>query len=106
MFVPTQPEGMNKARERFSGDEPVIGTSNPSDAEKVRAYDTFVANSGEYSVSGSTFTIQPIVAKVPNFMMGGALTYGFEIEGETLKLTLKVPWDPEGESQFTLVRLE
>ncbi len=106
MHVPSGPDGSSQPRELFSGDEPIVGSSEPTDAEKLAAYDSFIANSGTYEVSGSTLTTRPIVAKNPNFMSGGSLTYTYEIEGDTLRLTLTLPWAPENETRYTLVRLE
>jgi len=100
------PDGSSQPRELFSGDEPIVGSSEPTDAEKLAAYDSFIANSGTYEVSGSTLTTRPIVAKNPNFMSGGSVTYTYEIEGDTLRLTLTLPWAPENETRYTLVRLE
>ncbi len=57
-------------------------------------------------MSGSTLTTRPNVAKNPNFMSGGSVTYTYEIEGDTLRLTLTLPWAPENETRYTLVRLE
>jgi hypothetical protein len=57
-------------------------------------------------VSGSTIVTRPIVAKTPNFMAGGSLSYTYRVEGDTLWLTLNLPWDPNSENNFTLTRLE
>jgi hypothetical protein len=101
MFVPdTEP------RQLFSGDDPVLGLVEPTDAEKVAAFDSFIANSGTYGVSGSTLTTRPIVAKTPNFMAGGSLTFTYQIEGDTLWLTLRLPWEEGTEQRTKLVRLE
>ncbi len=106
MLVPSGSDGGSQPRELFPGNEPVLGSAEPTDAEKVAAYDSFIANSGTYEVSGSSLTTRPIVAKTPNFMSGGALTYMYQIEGDTLRLTLKPPWAPDTEQSLTLVRLE
>ena len=101
MYVPG-----NEPRELFSGDEPVVGALEPTDAEVLTAFDSFIANSGTYEVSGSTITTRPTVAKNPNFMAGGSLSYTYRVEGDTLWLTLNLPWDPDSENNFTLTRLE
>jgi len=101
MYVPG-----DEPRELFSGDEPVVGALEPTDAEVLTAFGSFIANSGTYEVSGSTITMQPIVAKNPNFMAGESLSYTFRVEGDTLWLTLSLPWDPDSENNFTLTRLE
>ena len=73
------------------GDKPrtLFKESNPTDKEKLEAFDSFIANSGTYEVAGSTITVHPVVAKVPNFMAGGSAKYQFRIEGNTLWLNLK-----------------
>jgi hypothetical protein len=101
MYVPG-----DEPRELFSGDAPVLGTLEPTDAEVLTAFGSFIANSGTYEVSGSTITTRPTVAKTPNFMAGGSLSYTYRVEGDTLWLTLNPPWDPDVEESFTLTRLE
>lgn len=77
MYIPgNQPRTLFKAEE-------------PTNAEKVPAFDSFVANTGTYEIAGSTLTIRPIVARYPNFMAGGSDKYQFRIEGNTLFLTEK-----------------
>jgi len=106
MLVPSGADGGSQPRELFPGNEPVLGSAEPTDAEKVAAYDSFIANSGTYEVSGSSLTTRPMVAKSPNVMSGESLTYTYQIEGDTLQLTLTPPWAPDTEQSFTLVRLE
>lgn len=60
---------------------------DPTNEEKIAAYDTFTANSGTYEVAGTTLTVRPIVAKNPNFMAGGFDKYQFRVDGDTLSLT-------------------
>ncbi len=101
MLVPgTEPRSL------FAGDEPTFGSFEPTDAEKLAAYDSFIANSGTYQVSGSTLTARPMVAKNPNFMSGGSLAFTYQIEGDTLRLTFTPPWATDAEERVTLVRLE
>lgn len=91
----------------------------PTDEEKVMAYDTFTANSGTYEVAGTTLTVHPIVAKNPNFMAGGFDTYEFRVDGDTLSLTSKSTdistrlgdqlvqgSGPVSETRRTLIRVE
>ena len=106
MLVPSGADGGSQPRELFPGNEPVLGSAEPTDAEKVAAYDSFIAHSGTYEVSGSSLTTRPMVAKSPNVMSGESLTYTYQIEGDTLQLTLTPPWAPDTEQSFTLVRLE
>lgn len=75
----------------------------PTDQEKIAAFDSFVANTGTYEVTGSTLTIRPIVARYPNFM-GGSDELPFRIEGNTLWLTGQLP-GPKF-SRFKLIRVE
>jgi hypothetical protein len=62
---------------------------DPTNDEKVPAFDSFVANSGTYEISGSTLVIHPIVARYPNFAAGGSDKYSYRIDGGTLVLTEK-----------------
>ena len=72
----------NQPRSLFKGED-------PTDQEKIAAYDSFVANSGTYEVAGTTLTLHPMVARSPNFMAGGVSKYELRIEGTTLWLTQK-----------------
>jgi hypothetical protein len=74
-----------------SGSQPrtLFKGENATNEEKIAAYDSFVANTGTYEISGSTITIHPMVARNPNFMAGGFDKYQFRIEGNTLWLTEK-----------------
>lgn len=101
MYVPG-----SEPRQLFAGDQPVLGAAEPTDAEKLVAFVTFIANSGTYEVTSSTITTHPIVAKNPNFMSGGSLTYTYEIDGDTLRLTIRTPWEPDTEDTYVLTRLE
>jgi hypothetical protein len=87
--------------------------------EKVAAFDSFLANAGTYELAGSTLTIRPIVARDPNYAVGGFNKYQFRIDGNALTLTNKstdlnmrfgervVPSKaPASETRMKLVRLE
>jgi hypothetical protein len=90
----------------------------PTNEEKVKAFDSLVANSGTYEVSGSTLNVRPIVARSPNFMAGGSSRYEFRLEGSNLWLTEKsadtryrigdrvVPPSRVRENRLKLVRVE
>ncbi len=87
----------SEPRELFSDD--------PTDAERIAAFDPFVANSGTYEVSGTTLTVRPLVALHPNSMSNNSYTYTYRVEGDTLRLTLSAQWAPEGgEIRYTLAR--
>lgn len=63
---------------------------NLTDDEKLAAYDSFVANSGRYSVDGDQIIYEAYMAKDPNYMAAfeeNATTVSFTLEGETLTLT-------------------
>ena len=61
----------------------------PTSEEKVAAFDSFVASTGTYEVTGSSLTVRPIVARSPNFMAGGSSQYQFRVDGTHLWLTEK-----------------
>ena len=89
-------------RRLFSGDP-----NKPTDAEKVGAYNSFVAASGTYTLSGSTLTLKAVLHKNPNEMAGEPLTYTVEIEGNTLRLTImNPPFAPGRERRTVLSRVE
>lgn len=56
----------------------------PSDAERIAAYETVLFNSGKYSVTESTLTVWPVVARSPNFMAGASESYRYRLSGDTL----------------------
>jgi hypothetical protein len=74
---------------RVTGNQPraLAAADSVTDAEKLAAYDSFIANSGTYEVADSTLTIHPVVARSPNFMAGGSDKYHFRVSGDTLWLS-------------------
>ncbi len=80
----------------------------PTDAERLAAYNSFIANCGTYLMIDSTITTSPIVARNPNFMAGEWFhTFVYRVQSDSLWLTLTSPaWAPEAELRLTLVRLE
>lgn len=81
MYVPG-----TEARPRYDGE-------NPTDAETLAAYGSFVANSGRYTVEGDTITYDAYVAKDPNYMAdwdvetrANATRVTFSIKDEILTL--------------------
>ena len=46
-----------------------------------------------YEVLGTTLTVRPLVAKVPNAMSDNSFTYTCRVEGDTLRLTLSAAWE-------------
>jgi hypothetical protein len=89
-------------RRLFAGDP-----TRPTDAEKVAAYDSFVAASGTYVLSGPTLTLRATLHKNPNEMTGTPLTYTVKMEGDTLRMTIaNPPFAPGRERRTTLARVE
>ena len=89
-------------RRLFTGD-----SNKPTEAEKVAAYDSFVAGSGTYELSGSGLTLKAILHKNPNEMKGEPLAYNVGFDGSKLVLTiLKPPFAPDQERRTVLTRLE
>lgn|SRR4026208_768693 len=104
---------------RVTGNQPrtLAAKDSVTDAEKLAAYDSFIANSGTYEVTDSTLTTHPIVARSPNFMSGGSDKYTFRVSGDTLWLAntgadlrtmiggqLVAPSGPPSATQLVLVR--
>ncbi len=70
-------------RPRYSGD--VL-----TEAETISAYNSFVANSGRYTVSGNEITTEAYMAKDPNYMddwESNHVTLTYRFEGEMLHVT-------------------
>lgn len=100
------------------GDEPRRAFAerwSPTDAEKLRRYDSLVVNSGRYEINGTTVTVFPTVARVPEFI-GGRLECEFHVAGETLSLRfldeysfdgVQAPWAATGSGFIlTLTRVD
>ena len=51
----------NEPRTLFKGE-------NPTNEEKIAAYDSFIANAGSYEVVDGILTLHPMVSRSPNFM--------------------------------------
>jgi hypothetical protein len=97
MFVPGA-----GPRRLFTGDP-----NQPTDAEKVAAYNSFVAGSGTYVLAGSALTLSAILHKNPNEMIGAPLTYSVEIATTTLRMTIvNPPFAPGQERRTLLTRIE
>lgn len=73
---------------RVTGNQPrtLAATDSATDAERLAAYNSFIANTGTYEIADSTLTTHPIVARSPNFM-GGSDKYHFRVSGDTLWLS-------------------
>jgi len=81
--------------------------SQPTDEERLAAYDNFIANAGTYEVTDSTITVDITVSKNPNAITQRPFSYEYELEGDSLTLTLRAAFAPrDGSIQYRLVRLE
>ena len=85
---------------------------NPTSEEMAAQYDTIIVNTGTYEASGSTITFRPMVAKSPGFI-GGHSTMDYQINGDTLTLSVTSTVDADGvsppdgfEPSMTLRRLQ
>jgi hypothetical protein len=87
------------ARARFVG-------AQPTDAEKIRAYDSFVANTGTYELLDSLLITRPMVARSPNFMAGGGDTLVYQINGDTLWLVSRQRAENDPAPRRKLLRVE
>src|SRR5262245_3261330 len=89
-------------RKRFAGDP-----NRPTDAEKVEAYNSLVAASGSYVLSGSTLKLHALIHKNPNEMGGEPLTYTVELDGAALRMVIaNPPFLPGREWRAVLTRIE
>ena len=89
-------------RQRFAGDP-----NRPTDAEKAEAYNSFIAGSGTYELSGRVLTLFAVIRKNPNEMNGKPLTYTAEFDGDTLRMTIaNPPFQPGREWLTVLTRVE
>jgi len=86
--------------------------SAPTDAEKLLAYNTLIANSGTFEIAGDTLITRPVISRNPNFMGGGEDKFLMRTAGDTLWLTnvpgafrlANSPPSPPTNDSFTLVR--
>jgi hypothetical protein len=87
---------------------------NPTDAEKIRRFDSLVVNSGTYEIDGNTLIAHPVIARIPDFM-GGKLICEYHIEKDTMRLKfvdeysfdgVQAPWVKSGGLILTLVRID
>jgi hypothetical protein len=89
-------------RKLFGGDP-----NRPTDTEKAEAYNSLVAASGAYTLSGQTLTLTAQIHKNPNEMTGKPLTYSVERNGNTLRLLIDdPPFLPGRKSRTTLTKVE
>jgi hypothetical protein len=89
-------------RKRFSGE-----ADQPTDAEKIEAYNSLVAATGTYGLAGPELTMQALVHKNPNEMVGTALRYTIAVDGDTMRMAIvSPPFLPGRELRMVLTRVE
>ena len=77
-----------------------------TDAERLSAYDNFIADAGTYELQGSTVVTNNVIAKIPNGM-DATIPYRYSFENQELLLILESAWAPPGGSiTYRLQRLE
>ncbi|HET7697918.1 MAG TPA: lipocalin-like domain-containing protein [Vicinamibacterales bacterium] len=83
------------------------GPGQPSDAEKIAAYDSIVAGAGTYTLEGTTLTMTAVLHKNPNEMTGEPIRYSVEIEADRVRMTIaNPPFAPGRERRTLLARVE
>ena len=70
----------------LSSRTPFANDTAPTTAEKVRAYDSFIANAGTYVMTGDTLVVRPIISRNPGYMGGGEDRFVLRFAGDTLWL--------------------
>jgi hypothetical protein len=95
-------------------EQPFAERWNPTDEEKLKRFNSLIVNSGTYDVEGSTLTMYPVVARVPD-LVGGKQICEYSIDKDTMRLkfvdeysfdSVQAPWVASGGLTLTLVRLE
>ena len=96
--------------------QPAVERWNPTDAEKIAAYNSIIVNTGTYELTDSMIVTRPISAKSQEYVGGGYSDYEYRVQGDTLYLTgtSLVAFDGAtidffsdgGRNNFTLVRVE
>ena len=75
------------------------------DEEIIAAFDSFIAQSGSYEVSGSTITTIPMIKKIPG-NTGIPENIEYRLEGDTLYLIQTQPVNSTNVRTRKLVRLD
>jgi hypothetical protein len=88
---------------QVGADRPTVEPGSLTDADKVKLFDTVVANAGAYEVSGKTLTMQVQFAKNQG-VVGRSITLEIDVTGKTLVAT--VVKGPSPGSKITYERLE
>ena len=86
---------------------PFADPARPTELEKLRAFDTFSAHSGSYTVQDSIAQMTIVVAKHPSMMTpelrSSFARFAYRIVGDTLWLTRQ---SPVGSVRMTFLRVE
>ena len=73
----------------------------------MEAYNSLVAATGTYTLSGQILTTRALIHKNPNEMVGMPLSYTVEFDGDTLRMVItNPPFLPGRESRTVLTRIE
>ena len=84
-----------------------VDANRPTDAERIAAYDTFIAGAGRYTFDGRTAVLRADFMKNPNEMDGTEWRWNAEQLSDTLLLVFRdPPFLPGQEWRFALVRVE
>jgi hypothetical protein len=68
---------------------PLFKTATPSEKEITGAYNALIANAGTYELEGSNIVMHPSVAKDPNLMSGGSISFMYQLADNSLSLVLR-----------------
>lgn len=71
------------------GPRTLYHTLDPTDEEKLSAFNSFWGNMGTYEVAGDSLTMHIVFARNPNYMAGGYRVSRFRVAGDTLWLATK-----------------
>ena len=94
-----------------AGPRPNHTGPNATESELVEMWQPFSATAGTYEEREGEFTLRPIVAKNPGFMVAGSfMTFELKHEGEDIWIRAKRsnagPIPPEHAFRVRLIRLE
>jgi len=79
---------------------------NPTDEERLAAFNPFIADAGTYVRTDSTIEANNLIAKWPD-VMEYQLSYRYSLWGDSLRLSFTTGWAPEGgEVTYLLTRLQ
>jgi hypothetical protein len=88
---------------QISGERPTTAPESLTDADKIKLFDTVIANTGTYDISGTTLTLHVQIAKI-QAVIGRTSTSDFSVKGKTLVRTMTS--DPAKGAKLTYERIE